>query len=104
MFLSPKFQDQEVGEPVFLSVNFTDKGTFPEMKLLVKFATGFVAFTDKSTGTPTTWKWSFGDGTNSTIQNPAHNYSKVGNYTVALTVSNAVGNNTMTKSSYITVK
>jgi beta propeller repeat protein len=62
-----------------------------------------VKFTDKSTGTPTKWKWDFGDGTSSTKQNPTHKYSKAGKYTVALTVTNAAGINTVTKSNYITV-
>ncbi len=64
-----------------------------------------VAFTDKSTGTPTAWNWSFGDGTSSTVKNPVHLYSKAGNYTVKLTVKNAAGStNTATKTSYIKVK
>ena len=62
-----------------------------------------VAFTDTSTGIPTKWKWSFGDGVSSTKQNPRHEYSKAGNYTVSLTVKNAVGSNSTTKSNYITV-
>jgi PKD repeat protein len=62
-----------------------------------------VTFTDKSTGTPTKWKWSFGDGTTSTQQNPKHKYSKAGKYTVTLTVTNAAGINTVTKTNYITV-
>jgi YVTN family beta-propeller protein len=62
-----------------------------------------VAFTDKSTGTPTKWKWTFGDGTTSTKQNPTHKYSKAGKYTVVLTVSNAAGSNTITKTGYIKV-
>ncbi len=62
-----------------------------------------VKFTDKSTGSPTKWKWDFGDGTISTKQNPTHKYSKAGKYTVALTVTNAAGINTVTKSNYITV-
>ena len=62
-----------------------------------------VAFTDKSTGTHTSYKWSFGDGTYSTVKNPAHTYTKAGNYTVSLKVSNAAGNNTVTKSNYIVV-
>jgi len=62
-----------------------------------------VTFTDSSTGSPTAWSWSFGDGTSSTSQNPVHTYSAAGNYTVALTVTNAAGNNTTTKSNYITV-
>ncbi len=63
-----------------------------------------VQFTDKSTGTPTSWKWSFGDGTYSTSRNPAHKYSKAGKYAVSLTVKNANGSNTKTISGYITVK
>ena len=62
-----------------------------------------VTFTDISTGAPTTWKWSFGDGTYSTQQNPVHTYSKEGKYTVSLTVKNAAGNNAVTKHSYINV-
>ncbi len=62
-----------------------------------------VSFTDTSTGVPTAWNWSFGDGTYSTIKNPAHTYSKSGNYTVALSVSNSADNNETTKSSYIKV-
>jgi len=63
-----------------------------------------VAFTDKSTGLPAKWKWSFGDGTSSTTQNPKHKYSKAGKYTVKLTATNAAGSNTVTKTNYITVK
>jgi len=62
-----------------------------------------VKFTDKSTGSPTKWKWDFGDGSKSFIQNPTHKYSKEGKYTVTLKVTNAAGINTATKSKYITV-
>lgn len=62
-----------------------------------------VVFTDKSTGSPTSWKWNFGDGTSSTSKNPTHTYSKAGKYTVTLTVKNAKGNNKITKYNYITV-
>ena len=62
-----------------------------------------VSFTDDSTGSPTSWKWYFGDGTNSTEQNPTHTYSKAGQYTVTLTANNVVGSNTMVKYSYISV-
>jgi len=60
-----------------------------------------VQFTDISTGTPTTWSWDFGDGTNSAEQNPVHTYSTAGSYPVSLTVSNANGENS--KTSEITV-
>ncbi|MGA9187244.1 MAG: PKD domain-containing protein, partial [Methanosarcina sp.] len=62
-----------------------------------------VVFTDKSTGSPTSWKWTFGDGTSSTVKSPTHKYSAKGNYAVTLTATNAAGSNTVTKSSYIKV-
>jgi len=62
-----------------------------------------VKFTDTSKGTPTKWKWEFGDGATSTQQNPTHKYSKVGSYTVELTATNAKGSNTLTKTNYINV-
>ncbi|WP_292389780.1 PKD domain-containing protein [Methanosarcina sp. UBA5] len=62
-----------------------------------------VAFTDKSTGSPTKWKWTFGDGTSSKVKNPTHKYSQEGNYTVKLTVTNDAGSSTKTKTNYIKV-
>jgi parallel beta-helix repeat protein len=62
-----------------------------------------VTFTDISTGTPTSWNWSFGDGTYSTDENPVHAYSTAGTYSVTLTDSNAAGNDSIIKSSYVTV-
>jgi len=62
-----------------------------------------VRFTDKSTGVPTAWKWSFGDGTTSTKQNPIHKYLQEGNYKVTLTVTNTAGSNTTTKKNYIKI-
>ncbi len=62
-----------------------------------------IHFTDLSENA-TEWNWDFGDGTNSTEQNPTHTYSEAGTYTVNLTVSNAVGNNSLTKTSYIEVE
>ena len=37
------------------------------------------------------WFWDFGDGTNSTEENPQHNYSSIGEYIVNLTVENSGG-------------
>lgn len=62
-----------------------------------------VQFTDQSQNTPTSWKWEFGDGTNSTLQNPSHTYSTAGNYDVTLTATNANGATPVTKSKYVTV-
>jgi|GEM_PF-6484963 len=68
-----------------------------------------VSFIDESTGSPTEWKWNFGDGSDiidgntSDYQNPTHTYSKPGNYTVKETAINSVDRNTAEKTSYITV-
>lgn len=62
-----------------------------------------VTFTDASTNTPTSWFWTFGDGGTSTLRNPVHIYSDPGTYTVSLTVTNAAGSDTETKTGYITV-
>jgi PKD repeat protein len=48
-----------------------------------------VQFTDQSTGSPSAWLWSFGDGGSSNQKNPAHTYAAAGQYTVSLTTSNS---------------
>jgi len=53
---------------------------------------------------PITYLWNFGDGNTSIEKNPAHAFNKKGNYTVSLTVENAVGcRDTLTKSGYLNV-
>ncbi len=61
-----------------------------------------VAFTDTSTGVPATWAWDFGDGTTATVKNPSHTFNP-GDFNVKLTVTNAVGSNSVTKTGYIHV-
>ncbi len=46
-----------------------------------------VSFSDLSTGNPTAWLWSFGDGTSGTQQNPVHTYAAYGTYNVCLTIT-----------------
>ncbi len=62
-----------------------------------------VEFMDLSDGLPTTWEWDFGDGTGSREKNPAHTYTRIGTYTVSLSVTNAGGDDTTTRNGYITV-
>ena len=64
-----------------------------------------VAFTDTSTGSPTSWLWNFGDSSsvNATVKSPVHTYASTGTYTVALTATNSAGSNTLTRTNYITV-
>lgn len=66
---------------------------------------GTVQFTDQSTNSPTAWSWTFTGGTpaSSTSQNPTVTYNTAGTYAVALTVTNAAGSDSETKSGYITV-
>jgi PKD repeat protein len=62
-----------------------------------------VNFYDTSSGNPTGWSWTFGDGSTSTIQNPTHTYNTSGNYTVTLIANNQYGSSTTTKNEYIMV-
>ena len=62
-----------------------------------------VTFTDTSTGSPTSWNWSFGDGNFSAVQNPVYTYVSASTYTVSLIVTNPAGSNTKTVADYITV-
>ncbi len=62
-----------------------------------------VVFTDESTNTPTSWSWTFGDGGTSTDEDPTHNYTTPGTYTVVLTATNSAGSDDETKTDYITV-
>jgi PKD repeat protein len=56
-----------------------------------------VTFNDRSSGSPTSWTWSFGDGTTSTAQNPVHSYGAPGSYTVMLFATNAFTSSAATK-------
>lgn len=62
-----------------------------------------VSFKDKSTGSPTSWYWNFGDGNSSTAQNPVHTYYKAGRYSPSLTVINDIGSNYRIRYNYIVV-
>lgn len=63
-----------------------------------------VNFTDLSTGNPTSWTWSFGDGVTSITQHPTHTYTLPGSYTVTLRVTNASGSDTLERRRYIKVQ
>jgi PKD repeat protein len=58
---------------------------FDPVKPLSGSAPFNVTFSDRSAGSPTSWKWDFGDGTTSSEQNPRHIYIEPGSYTVKLT-------------------
>ena len=66
-----------------------------------------VTFTDTSTGVVTTRSWDFGDGTtawaNETLT-ATHTYLFPGTFTVSLTAGNPDGEDTVTRTGYITVR
>jgi PKD repeat protein len=64
-----------------------------------------VAFSDQSTGNPSSWYWTFEGGTpaSSTAQNPSVKYANAGKYDVTLKVSNAYGNHETVMQDAITV-
>lgn len=62
-----------------------------------------VRFTDTSSGVPEKWKWTFGDGTTSTDENPLHTYTTEGRFSVSLTVENEYGANTRINQGLVTV-
>jgi len=78
------------------TANFTGAPTSGNVPLAV-------SFTDSSTGSPTAWSWTFGDGNASTVQSPSHTYASAGTYTVSLVATNSVGWDSETKTDYITV-
>lgn len=64
-----------------------------------------IQFYDNSYHNPTSWSWSFPGGTpsSSNLENPVVTYSSPGRHNVSLTVTNASGTKTVTKTQYIRV-
>ncbi|MBL4655088.1 MAG: PKD domain-containing protein, partial [Bacteroidia bacterium] len=62
-----------------------------------------VSFTDITSNFPSVWDWNFGDGNNSNLQNPTHQYVIAGNYSITLIAANGCNNDTELKVLYITV-
>ena len=70
-----------------------------------------VTFTDQSTGVPTSWAWSitpatgwaYASGSTASSQSPVVTFNNVGQYTVTLTATNALGSDAETKTNYIIV-
>jgi PKD repeat protein len=56
-----------------------------------------VTFVDRSTGSPTRWSWSFGDGGTSNLQNPTHAYLASGTYTINVTIFSSTSSSSATR-------
>ncbi len=77
------------------TINITNGAAAPTANFSANLnGTLTVTFTDLSTNSPTDWAWDFGDGAISGLQNPAHSYATEGDYTVCLTASNGIGEDT----------
>ncbi|MDD5571967.1 MAG: C1 family peptidase, partial [Bacteroidales bacterium] len=64
---------------------------------------GVVNFTDRSQNIPSSWNWDFGDGQNSTSENPSHTFLSNGTYTVKLKSTNSYGSDSITKANFVVV-
>lgn len=69
-----------------------------------------INFTDNSTNTPTAWKWTitpnnvaYQPGSSDLSANPSVKFTANGSYTVKLRVSNASGQDSLTRTNYITI-
>ena len=93
--------------PLFLAISGLSGGTPPTASFTGSPTNGVqplnVAFTDTSSGSPTSWAWNFGDTGTSTLQDPSHTYTTAGVYTVSLIAGNAYGSSTNTLTGYINV-
>ncbi len=74
-----------VAVPVASFTTSVASGTFPLP----------VTMTDTSSNAPTSWAWTLGDGTISTVRNPSVTYLTAGTKTVTLVATNAGGASTM---------
>ncbi len=103
-------------EPVWIFYGNTTSGSYLSFQIYARQFANFTAtptsgkvpltvnFIDTSDASPNQWLWDFGDGTNSTAQNPAHTYTSAGTYNVSLKAWNDLGSDTMEKTNYITAR
>ncbi|NLR93399.1 PKD domain-containing protein [Flammeovirga agarivorans] len=86
----------EDGEDLIMMLDYITVNEIPEVTAGFEFAVDNASsktyhFTDISSGNPTSWLWTFGDGTTSDEQNPSHTYANAGEYKVMLQVENENG-------------
>jgi PKD repeat protein len=63
-----------------------------------------ITFVDASSGSPTSWQWTFGNGATSSVQTPpAQLYSSAGTYTVELTVTDALSQTSTTSQQVVVI-
>ena len=99
---------------VMLSVNGGQSQTAKLINVLAPLSASFtwspvnpsvddtISFTDLSSGATSSWAWTFGDGSSSSVQNPSKKYSLPGTYPVKLTITSNTGQASVTKSVVVT--
>ena len=91
----------------YMTINYDLAATAPVASFTTNTTSGTapltVQFNDTSSNTPTSWNWSFGDGTYSTTKNSSKLYSTAGNYLVTLNATNTGGSNTTSPGTTISV-
>lgn len=84
---------------VFNNINYCDQSTEVNVLQQTDPVADFeqnvnqltVDFHDISSGLPISWKWTFGDGSSSSQQNPTHIFNAEGEFEVCLEISNDCG-------------
>ena len=92
------------GRGIFYSTGFTSTAPLNAAFTPDKVAGVFpltVNFSDRSTGSPTSWNWDFGDGSTSTEQNPTHTFTSSGRYSISLQVGDGSGTDSVAKTNLI---
>jgi PKD repeat protein len=97
-----RYGDGHLEKPGFITA-----GTIPDAEFFADTRTGdpplTVKFYDYTNGNPSAWLWQFGDGATSTEKDPVHTYRNEGYYNTTLTVQNAFGTDTLTRTRHIRV-
>lgn len=105
VFLTVTRGDDRSSEIRYQYIKVFPAGKPPVPDFVATPTTGYaplnVQFTDLSSDNPTAWRWDFGDGESSSLQNPNHLYLKPGTYTVCLEASNEFGAAATCKDSFI---
>ena len=92
------------GRGMFYSTGFTSTAPLNAAFTPDKTAGVFpltVQFTDRSTGSITSWAWDFGDGSTSADQSPSHTYATAGQFNVSLSVGDGTNSDSVTKNNVI---
>jgi len=84
------------GSSTIIQTNLVTVNTTPTVGFSSS-VNGLVATFTNSSSNANSYSWNFGDGNNSTVANPVHNYATDGTYTVTLSATNACGTVTSTQ-------